>query len=109
MQNEEMDYQEIVAKMLEHQRRMFPELEEMKKQEKLPHAMVEAMGNMQRWRDVVDGDAGLEDAVSMDAPERFSHELLECRPIFDEHMQREADEYAALVGDLKKVFDNPLE
>lgn len=106
--SKENTYQEIVTKMLEHQRHMMPRLMEMKKQGKLPFELVRAMADIEQWKDIVDGKGGLEEAVSITPPEKFAAALQDSMYFLDEHEKHLAEEYCALVGDLKKVFDDPL-
>lgn len=104
MQNEELNYQEIVTKMLEHQHHIFSHLEEMKRQGTLPTSLDHAMAAAQEWRDKVDGKTGPEGAITAEGPEKLSKALQENKDILTAHQVREADDYAALLDDLKKVL-----
>lgn len=106
--NEKMTYQEIVIKMLEHQRHMMPELEEMKRKGTLPFELMRTLPQIEEWKDIVDGNGGLEEPVTLEAPENFARALQDNMYFLDEHEKHLANEYCALVGDLKKVFDDPL-
>lgn len=108
MEENEKTYQEIVIKLLAHQRHMMPELEELKRQGKLPFELMRAMTGAEEWKDVVDGDGGLEEAVSIEPVEKFAKALKDSEHFLDEHERRLAEEYCSLVGDLEKVFDDPL-
>ena len=104
MLNADATYESIIAHMLEHQHNIVHALNELRDAGQLPDGMEPVMLAAEKWADKVRGDASLKDAPSLEAVENFAEALLKNRGSFDEHMRREADEYNAFVGDLKKVF-----
>ena len=102
MENEAVAYKDTVVKLLEHQKNILANLDELKDKGQLPEGLDVVMGPVQEWGKGL-AESQLSDAPSQQVAEAFSAALQAVKSQLDDHMQREANEYNALLGDLRKI------
>lgn len=103
MQNELAAFTETATKLLEHQKNIIAKLKELKDKGELPAELEKTIAPVEDWAQVVEKNMALDPTLSLDAPEAFCAAMQACKGQLSEHLQREADEYDALLGDLRKI------
>lgn len=103
-----MDYQELLNKLIDTEKRLMPDIERMEHEGKCPHELRVAKAEFVEWEHKIDGWEGLEEAPKEWPVAKLAHALKETRGLFNVERQKDIDEFEQLAKQLPADFADPL-
>ncbi|MCI8367035.1 MAG: hypothetical protein HFJ66_05475 [Eggerthellaceae bacterium] len=103
-----MDYQELLNKLIDTEKRITPDIEHMEREDKCPRELRVAKQEFLEWERNVDGNGGLEEAPQEWPPLKLAHALKEEKHLFNTERQKDIDEFEQLAKQLPAAFADPL-